>query len=324
MEISKVKLPQTSSAAAYFFACMSFAVLQSRNYKPPLRRQYMRRRHRGWRTSGSGLVSSGIVWFTALLLFSLSGTAWSQAAFKQQATTAQEAIDFVVMANRILVLGHIFDAFGHVSARNPENPKTFFVARAVAPELVTAKDILEVDLDGNVVTKSTMRPYAERIIHGAIYKARPDVHAVIHAHPASIIAFSVSNVPLKPVMNGASKFYPAVPVFDEYDFTSPGNTGMLVTTKEQGELLAKRLGSGLAVLMRGHGYTVVGLDVPSAVSNAISLRDNAVIQLMALQLGTPKYISKEEAPDANKGSPYLDRPWNAWVQRVKAAMPDMR
>ena len=76
--------------------------------------------------------------------------------------------------------------------------------------------------------------------------------------------------------------------------------------------------------MRGHGYTVVGSDVPGAVSNAISLRDNAVIQLMALQLGTPKYIGKEEAQDANKGSPYLDRPWNAWVQRVKAAMPDMR
>jgi ribulose-5-phosphate 4-epimerase/fuculose-1-phosphate aldolase len=76
--------------------------------------------------------------------------------------------------------------------------------------------------------------------------------------------------------------------------------------------------------MRGHGYTVVGSDVPSAVSNAISLRDNAVITMMALQLGTPKYISKEEAQDANKGSAYLDRPWNAWVQRVKAAMPDMR
>ncbi|MGD0233141.1 MAG: class II aldolase/adducin family protein [Syntrophorhabdales bacterium] len=284
----------------------------------------MTRTRRVSRMMSIGLFSSSMLLFAAFSLFPLSGTAWAQAAFNPKPTTAQEAIDFVVMANRILVLEHIFDAFGHVSARNPENPKTFFVARAVAPEQVTQKDILEVDLDGNVVTKSTMRPYAERIIHAAIYKARPEVHSVIHAHPAPIIAFSVSNVPLKPVTNGASRFYPGVPVYDEYDFTSPGNTGMLVTTKDQGDRLAKRLGSGLAVLMRGHGYTVVGSDMPSAVSNAISLRDNAVITLMALQLGTPKYISKEEAQDANRGSAFLDRPWNAWVQRVKAAMPDMR
>jgi 3-hydroxy-2-methylpyridine-4,5-dicarboxylate 4-decarboxylase len=169
-----------------------------------------------------------------------------------------------------------------------------------------------------------MKPYQERIIHAAIYKVRPDVNAVIHAHPAPIIAFSVSNVPLRPVSNGASKFYQGVPVYDEYDFTSPGNTGMLVTTKDQGDRLAKCLGSGLAVLMRGHGYTVVGSNVPSAVSNAISLRDNAVITLMALQLGTPKYMSREEAEDSNRGSDSPDRAWNAWVQRVKAAMPDMR
>jgi len=270
-----------------------------------------------------GLFSSGILFFTVFSLLPLAGTALSQTPFNPKATTAREAIDFVVMANRILALEHIFDAFGHISARNPENPETFFVARAVAPELVTPKDILEVDLDGNVITRTTMRPYAERIIHAAIYKARPDVHAVIHAHPAPIIAFSISSVPLKPVRNGG--FYPSVPVFDEYDFTSPGNTGMLVTTKAQAELLAKRLGSGLAVLMRGHGYTVVGSTVPGVVSNAISLRDNAVIQLMALQLGTPKYVSKEEAGDySDRGSAFLDRPWNAWVQRVKAAMPDMR
>jgi len=269
-----------------------------------------------------GLFSSGILFFTVFSLLPLAGTAWSQTPFNPKATTAQEAIDFVVMANRILALEHIFDAFGHISVRNPENPKTFFVARAVAPELVTPMDILEVDLDGNVITKTTMKPYAERIIHAAIYKARSDVNSVIHAHPSPIIAFSISSVPLKPVRNGG--FYPSVPVFDEYDFTSPGNTGMLVTTKAQAELLAKRLGSGLAVLMRGHGCTVVGSNVPTAVNNAIALRDNAVIQLMALQLGQPKYLSKEEAEDSDRGNAFLDRPWNAWVQRVKAAMPDVR
>ena len=77
------------------------------------------------------------------------------------------------------------------------------------------------------------------------------------------------------------------------------------------------------MLMRGRGYTVVGSIVPSAVTNAISLRDNAVITLMALQLGTPKYISREEAEDSSRGD-NPERPWNTRVQRVKNAMPDMR
>ena len=270
------------------------------------------------------LVSGGILFFTSLSLVPAAGTAYAQEAFSPTPKNAQDAIDMLVMANRILALEGIFDAYGHVSIRNPENPNTFFIARAIAPEQVTKKDILELDLDGNVVTKTSMKPYQERIIHASIYKVRPDVNSIIHAHPQPIIAFSVSGVPLRPISNCGAKFFPSVPVYDEYDFVSPGNTGMLVTTKDQGERLARRLGSGLAVLMRGHGYTVVGSTVPGAVDNAISLRDNAVMLLMALQLGKPKYISPEETKNVNKGGGAPDRPWNAWVQRVKNAMADMR
>jgi len=230
----------------------------------------------------------------------------------------------LVMANRILSMEGIFDIYGHVSIRNPENPKTFFIARAIAPEQVTKKDILEVDFEGNVVTQTTMKPYQERIIHASIYKVRPDVNSVIHSHPEPIIAFSVSDVPLRPIVNQGAKFFPSVPVYDGYDFVTPGNTGMLVTTKDQGERLARRLGSGLAVLMRGHGYTVVGSTLPGAVDNAISLRDNAVISLMALQLGKPKYLSAEECKGAATGGGSPERAWNAWVQRVRNSMPDMR
>lgn len=254
----------------------------------------------------------------------MTGAARTEKAFDPNAKSAREAIDYVVMANRILANEGIFDAFGHVSVRNPEDPNRFFIARAIAPEQVTKGDILEGDLEGNVVTKTTMKPYQERIIHAAIYKVRPEVNSVIHAHPAPIVAFSVSSVPLRPVSNGAAQFYKGVPVYDEYDFTSPGNTGMLVTTKDQGDRLAKCLGSGLAVLMRGHGYTVVGSSVPSAVNNAISLRDNAVIMLMALPLGAPKYMSAEEGSDSHRGRDAPERAWNAWVHRVKNAIPDMR
>jgi 3-hydroxy-2-methylpyridine-4,5-dicarboxylate 4-decarboxylase len=269
-------------------------------------------------------LSLGILLFATFSLLSPAARAQSQTGFDPKAKTAQEAIAFLVLANRILANESIFDCFGHVSVRNPENPKTFFISRALAPEMVTKSDILEVDFEGNVVTKTAMKPYQERIIHAAIYKARPDVNSVVHAHPAPIIVFSVLNIPLRPVAHPAARFYQGVPVYDEYDFKSPGNTGMLVTTREEGDRVAKSLGKGIAMLMRGHGYNVVGPSVPDLVSNAISLRDNAVILMAALQLGKPTYISDEEAKESTKTYVSPERAWTAWVLRVKKAMPDLK
>jgi HCOMODA/2-hydroxy-3-carboxy-muconic semialdehyde decarboxylase len=229
-----------------------------------------------------------------------------------------------VWANRILANEGIFDFLGHISVRNPENSKTFFISRAIAPETVTKSDILEVDLEGNVVTKTQFRPYSERIIHAGILKARPDVNSVIHAHPIPVVTLSVSEVPFRIVSHPGSIFYEGVPFYDEYDFTSPGNTGMLVTTKEEGERVAKTLGKSTAMIMRGHGCNVVGKSVPDTVRTAISLRDNVVILLGAQQFGKVKTVPYEEAKAAAKALGNAERGWNAWVNRVKIAMPDMR
>ena len=113
------------------------------------------------------------------------------------------------MANRILANEGILDALGHVSLRNPENSKTFFQSRSLSPFEVTRNDILELDLEGNVVTGTTMRPYSERVIHAAILKARPDMNAVFHGHIASVIPFSVTGIPIRPVTHVGSFLYQA-------------------------------------------------------------------------------------------------------------------
>jgi ribulose-5-phosphate 4-epimerase/fuculose-1-phosphate aldolase len=259
----------------------------------------------------------------------LSGQVFAQGKFNPNPNTAGEAIDSLVWANRILSVEGIFDYAGHVSVRNPENPKTFFIARSSAPETVTKADILEVDLEGNVVTKSEMTPYAERIIHARILHARSDMNALIHSHPIPLIIFSVSDVPLKPVAHSAGSIdSTGVPVYDEYDFKSPGNTGMLVTTKEEGDRLARKLAKGRAVLMRGHGFVAVGANIPELIMTSIGLRNNALIQLGALQLGGKvKFISSEESGtrrvSVGKGLA-MERAWKAYVERVKKEMPDMR
>ncbi len=266
----------------------------------------------------------GIVFFSAFTFFLSQGRAQGQTGYDPRAKTATEAIEQVVLANRILSIEGIFDYLGHVSVRNPENPKTFFISRSLAPELVTTTDILEVDLEGTVVTKTTQQPYSERVIHAGIYKARPDVNAVLHAHPLPLIVFSVVDTPIQPVSNAGSRYYGGVPVYDEYDFTSPGATGMLVTTKEEGDRVARCLGKGRAMLMRAHGFNAVGSSIADLILNSISLRDTAVMQLAALQLGKPKYLTEREVGRVGGSLLGLERAWTYWVAKVRRAYPDLK
>jgi ribulose-5-phosphate 4-epimerase/fuculose-1-phosphate aldolase len=239
--------------------------------------------------------------------------------------TAREAIRQVVMANRILSNEGILDALGHVSLRNPENANTFFQARSISPFEATSDDILEINLDGDVVTKTTMRPYRERIIHGAILKARPEMNAVFHGHFAAVIPFSVTNTPIRPITHVGSFLYQGAPIYDDYE---PGG-GMLITTREEGERIAKHLGQHRVHLLRGHGCDIIAEDLQRLVASAIYLRDNATIQWQILLSGKePKYLSLEEAKAATEiglfGTSPTDRMWSYWVARVKRNMPDMK
>jgi len=243
--------------------------------------------------------------------------------YKGVAGTVKEAIEQVVLANRILANEGVLDAFGHVSVRHPKNPNTFLQSRSLGPELVTKDDILEIDLDGKVVTKTDMKPYGERIIHAAVFKARPDVNAVFHGHPHSVIPFTCAGVPIRPVVHFGCMFYDGINLYDDYDVSS----GMLIATPEEGERVARVLGNKRALLMRGHGCVVVGESTASMVMGAIYLRDNAAIQFQAMQMGQPKYLSYEEGRQASliMGSALaLERAWTYWAGRAKKVMPDLR
>lgn len=247
----------------------------------------------------------------------------SMEEYKGAPKTAQEAIDQVILANRVLSNEGVVDAFGHVSVRNPENAGSFFQSRSLSPELVTREDILEIDLDGTVLTPTPHKPYGERIIHAAVLKARPDVNAVFHGHPHSVLPFACTGTPIRPIVHFGCVFYDGIPLYDDYDVSS----GMLISSPEEGERVARVLGSHRAMLMRGHGCVVVGENVPALVLASIYLRDNAAIQLEAVALGTPKYLSYEEGRAATRvmlSSVPLERAWNYWVGRARKAMPDLR
>src|SRR5262245_51893381 len=166
-------------------------------------------------------------------------------------------------AYRIVANEGILDAFGHISVRHPGDPQRYFLSRSRAPALVEAADILEYDLDSNPIVPPTTRPYSERVIHGEIFKARPDVNAVCHHHAPSIMPFAISGAPLQPVYHLGAAMGQSAPFWDSRD--EFGDTNLLVVKPEEGASLARALGQHSVVMMRRHGATVVGGDLRELV-----------------------------------------------------------
>jgi ribulose-5-phosphate 4-epimerase/fuculose-1-phosphate aldolase len=227
-----------------------------------------------------------------------------------------QVIEDLVTANRILAHEGVLDAYGHVSMRDPTRPDRFLIARPVAADLVTANDIIEYDLDSNPISP-TAAQFIEIFIHGEIYKARPDVQAVVHTHSAALIPFSVSTVPLRPVFHMAAFIAFGVPVWDPAETTDPDAAGMLVRNRALGASLAATLGEKPVVLLRGHGAVIVSRDLRSAVRNSIFLVLNARMQEEAIALGGPvKYITVEEAKTMFGSRGDTDRAWDYWKRRA--------
>lgn len=183
--------------------------------------------------------------------------------------------------------------------------------------LVEAGDIVEYTLEGEPVRADAPTPYLERYIHGAIYEKRPDINAVVHRHAYAVLPFTVSKVPLLPVINNVSDMGSHAPVWDIRDHF--GDTNLLVVNMAQGRHLADCLDINRVVLMRGHGFSATGRSLIELVKLAVYLPRNAVIQLQAMQLGDITPLSPGEMElrsKVNPDAPLMWRAWEYWCQRV--------
>src|SRR5215469_18163231 len=195
--------------------------------------------------------------------------------------TDRAQVDDLVAANRILTDQGVVDGFGHVSSRHEVDPTRFLLARSMAPGLVTADDIMEFDLDGNALDPRGRTLYTERFIHSEIYKAHPEITAIVHSHSPSIIPFGVIKVPLRPIYHMSSFLGAGVPIFEIRETGGPA-TDMLIRTPELGAALARRLGKAAVALLRGHGNVVIGDTLQQVVFRAIYTEINAKLQAEAL------------------------------------------
>lgn len=232
-------------------------------------------------------------------------------------------IEDLVAANLILASEGIVDAFGHVSARHPDHADRFLLSRARSPELVEEGDIMEFALDGEAAGRVSGKPYLERFIHAALYQTRPDIHSVVHSHSRGPIPFGLTGEKLRPVVHSCATLGVEVPVWDAQ--TSFGDTDLLVSNMAMGLDLARAVGDGNCVLMRGHGSTVVGKSIREAVYTAVYLEVNAELQWKASTLGKAKFLTPGEIEKVNlrlsKGNPGegFNRSWEYWRRRAGIA-----
>jgi ribulose-5-phosphate 4-epimerase/fuculose-1-phosphate aldolase len=247
-----------------------------------------------------------------------AGIAAAQTAPPSAGSVEPQLIEDLVAANRILADQGVLDGWGHVSVRHPRNPNRYLLSRSRAPELIVAEDIMEFDLDSNPVDARGKPLYTERFIHGEIYKARPDVVAIVHTHAPALIPFGISKVPLKPVYHRSAFIAAGVPVFEIRE--RAGMTDMLIRDQALGRALADALGDHPAALMRGHGAVVVGPSLQRVVGRSIFLPLNATLQMQAAALGGPvTYLDPAEARKIEEREGYgLARAWEAWKRKAMA------
>ena len=227
----------------------------------------------------------------------------------------QSITERLVTANHIVANENIISGFGHVSVRNPE-ADTMFISRSLSPAFVTADDILEVTLEGEVLDDERTT-YLENVIHRAIYRARPDVNAVIHHHAPEIMPFTVTDVEFRPVFHKGMLFYGGVPKFDAYD----EEHGWLIVTEDEGERMARNLGNHRAQLLEGHGANNVGTSLKELIYTTYSFLLNAQHQIASQDVGEITFDPQNEAmvtatEDIELSDVAVDRLWDYLTRRL--------
>jgi HCOMODA/2-hydroxy-3-carboxy-muconic semialdehyde decarboxylase len=234
----------------------------------------------------------------------------------------ESAVADLVAANRILASQGVLDGFGHVSVRCPGDPSHYLMSCSVAAALVTAEDVVMHDMENRPVREADRQKklYYERWIHGEVYKARPEVGAIVHSHSPTVVPFASTLAPLRPLLHNASFLGFGAPVFEIRKHVA--GSDLMISTAELGRSMASVLGhEAQVVLLRGHGNVVVGPTLQVAVFRAYYTEINARQQLQAIMLGGDAVVYMDESECRATDKVMIantDRPWALWKAKASA------
>jgi ribulose-5-phosphate 4-epimerase/fuculose-1-phosphate aldolase len=198
----------------------------------------------------------------------------------------------VARAVRVLNSAGVMHMSGHLAVRDAGDPDRLWInSRKASRSTLTAKDIVPVDLTTGKRIGSGDEPPSELPIHLSVFRRRPEVNAIVHTHPEHVIALSIVDIPLMPVHLAAGFLPERAPVWDDPN---------IITSIDRGEILADHLGSENVLVIRGHGVVVIGATFEEAVARTVLVAENARIQCMANNLGTPRTLKGDELARAAK------------------------
>ncbi len=214
---------------------------------------------------------------------------------------------------RILAMeGHGDVIWGHMSLRDPTNTDNFWMkANAVGLEEITADDLVLLDYEGERVAGMRQR-HNEFPIHGEILRMRTDVNVVVHTHPVIPTVLGSSRHTIKPITHEGCFFYPpAVPVYTEMSD--------LIVTRDQGEGVARSLGTHRALFMQNHGIVLAAPSIEEAVVGAMLLEKAARAQVAAISMGDGVSVTSDEEALAKREHIYhpenINRAWQYLVRK---------
>jgi ribulose-5-phosphate 4-epimerase/fuculose-1-phosphate aldolase len=195
----------------------------------------------------------------------------------------------IVLVCKVLQNQGLIDGYGHVTARLSDG--RILSTPHMPPGKVAIRDIIVIDGTGQKL-EGFGEPNGETAMHTSIYKARSDVQCILHYHADELVVVAATGQDIKIISNCAVDFYRGTPIYD-----SP----LLIRNLQLGDKVAATLGDHNAVLLRGHGGTVVARDLDTLLRLGINLVRSARIQILAAPLGSVKTHSKEECEQMVKG-----------------------
>ena len=190
--------------------------------------------------------------------------------------------DKMVIVAKVLQHQGVIDGYGHITARLPNS--RILSTPHMPPGKVAVRDLIILDADGKKL-EGFGEPNGETAMHTSIYKARPDVQCILHYHADELVAVAAAGQEIKVISNCGVQFHRGTPIYD-----SP----VLIRNEQLGDKVAQTLGDKVAVLLRGHGGTVVATNLDQLLRLGLDLVRSAKLQIMAAPLGPVKVHSKEE------------------------------
>lgn len=200
-------------------------------------------------------------------------------------TSINELKKKLIQAAIICEMEGLCEAFGHVSVRVPRTDHILMTPQG-SPGAAKLTDVVELTLKGEKIG-GRGKANTELPIHTSIYRVRNDVQSIVHVHPPKTIAFSIAGKEIFPMRGSDKAFFPCVKIFGD-----PG-TLTSVRSDELGDSVARTLGDGFAVILRGHGAVTVGGSIEAACLTAIGLERAAEIQFMASMLLLSQVVAKD-------------------------------